>query len=348
MKAITFQDKQTLKYENIEDPSILKDDDAIVKVHIAGVCGSDLHVYHGRETGIDCGTAMGHEFVGEIIETGKAVTHFRKGDMVISPFTTNCGTCYFCQIDLTCRCVHNQLYGWREKGEGLHGGQAEYVRVPMADSTLMLLREGISQKAGLLLGDNFSTGYYCAEQADIQSNGTYVVLGCGSVGLMAILATKMLGAERVYAIDAVPERLKKAAEFGAIPINFKTQNPIEIITEATKGRGVDAVLEVVGSKEASRMAMNLVRPGGTISTVGVHTSNHFAFSPVEAYDKNLTFKIGRCPARYYMEKLSDKMPIFDKQISSLITHEFDLKDGIEAYHIFDKKEDACIKAILKC
>ncbi len=348
MKAITFQDKQILKYEDIADPTILREDDAIVKVHIAGVCGSDLHVYHGRETGIDCGTAMGHEFVGEIVETGKAVRHFRKGDVVISPFTTSCGVCHFCTIGLTCRCVHNQIYGWREEGEGLHGGQAEYVRVPLADTTLMLLREGMSQKAGLLLGDNFSTGYYCAEQADIQPNGVYVVLGCGSVGLMAILAVQMLGASQVYAIDAIPERLKKASEFGAIPINFKTENPVNIITEATKGSGADAVLEVVGSVEASRMAMNLVRPGGTISTVGVHTANHFAFSPIEAYDKNLTFKIGRCPARYYMEKLANNIHVFDQQISSVITHEFDLSEGVEAYRLFDKKEDGCIKGVLTC
>jgi len=345
MKAITFQDKQTLRYEDIPDPAILQNRDAIVRVHIAGVCGSDLHVYHGRETGIDCGTAMGHEFVGEIVETGSAVQGFRKGDMVISPFTTNCGVCHFCTIGLTCRCVHNQFYGWREKGEGLHGGQAEYVRVPMADTTLMLLPEGVSQKAGLMLGDNLSTGYYCAEQADIQVNGTYAILGCGSVGLMAILATRMLGAERIYAIDAVSERLQKAESFGAIPINYKTQNSVEIIMEATKNIGVDAVLEIVGSSEASSMAMRLVRPGGIISTVGVHTTP-FAFTPADAYDKNLTFKIGRCPARYYMTKLTEKLPTFDTQISSVITHEFDLAEGVEAYRIFDKKEDGCIKSVL--
>ncbi len=346
MKAITFQDKQSLRYEDIPDPTILQDGDAIVRVHIAGVCGSDLHVYHGRETGIDCGTAMGHEFVGEIVETGGAVQGFRKGDIVISPFTTNCGICYFCTIGLTCRCVHNQFYGWREKGEGLHGGQAEYVRVPMADTTLMLLPEGVSQKAGLMLGDNFSTGYYCAEQADIQANGTYAILGCGSVGLMAILAVRMLAAEHIYAIDAIPERLQKAKSFGAIPINFKTQNPVEIIMDATKDIGVDAVLEVVGSSEASSMAMRLVRPGGIISTVGVHTTP-FAFSPADAYDKNLIFKIGRCPARHYMTKLTDKLTTFDTKISSVITHEFDLAEGVEAYRIFDKKEDGCIKSVLR-
>lgn len=345
MQAITFQDKQTLKYESIPDPVILRDDDAIVRVHIAGVCGSDLHVYHGRETGIDCGTAMGHEFVGEIVEKGRGVHHFQKGDMVISPFSTNCGVCHFCKIGLTCRCIHNQLYGWREKGEGLHGGQAEYVRVPMADASLMLLPEGVSQKAGLMLGDNFSTGYYCAEQADIQPNGTYAVLGCGSVGLMAVLATRMLGATQIYAIDTVPERLEKAKSFGAIPINFKTQNPVEIIMEATKGIGADAVLEVVGSNEASGMAMRLVRLGGTISTVGVHTTP-FAFTPADAYDKNLTFRIGRCPARHYMTKLTDKLTTFDAEISSVITHEFDLAEGVEAYRIFDKKEDGCIKSVL--
>ncbi len=347
MKAITFQDKQQLAYETIADPGILQTTDAIIKVYIAGVCGSDLHVYHARETGIDCGTAMGHEFVGEIVEIGKAVKNFKVGDIVISPFTSNCGQCYYCKIGLTCRCEHGQLYGWVQEEKGLHGGQAEYVRVPMADGGLVLLQEGISAKAGLLLGDNLSTGYYCAEQANIQPGGSYAVIGCGSVGLMAVLATKMLGAERIFAIDAIEARLQKAASFGAETLNYKTDNVIAQIKEATKGRGVDAALEVVGSFEASRLAMELLRPGGIISTVGVHTTNQFAFSPVEAYDKNLTFKIGRCPARYYMDKLSKIALENNAKISSVITHEFALKDGIKAYQIFDQKEDNCIKAILK-
>lgn len=346
MKAITFQDKQKLKYEDIADPRILDGGDAIIKVHIAGVCGSDLHVYHARETGLDCGTAMGHEFVGEIIEVGKTVRHFKRGDVVLSPFTTNCGVCYYCSIGLTCRCEQNQLYGWVQEGEGLHGGQAEYVRVPMADASLMLLKEGVSAKAGLLLGDNFSTGYYCAEEAGVQPGGTYVVLGCGSVGLMAVLSLKMLGAERIYAIDAIPDRLQKAEEFGAKTLNFKTTDIVAQIKEATQGRGADAVLEIVGSPKAARLAMDLLRLGGTISTVGVHTSQHFSFSPIEAYDKNLTFKIGRCPARHYMSKLMEKARTYDEQISSVITHDFSLKEGVEAYRIFDKKEDGCIKAVL--
>jgi len=347
MKAITFQGKQQVSYSSIPDPYIVNPTDAIVKVYIAGLCGSDLHIYHQRETGIDCGTAMGHEFVGEIVETGKQVQNFKKGDVVISPFTSNCGQCYFCSIGLTCRCIHNQLYGWVENGKGLHGGQAEYVRVPFADYSLIRLKENLSAKTGLLLGDNFSTGYYCAEQAEPKPKDCCVVIGCGSVGLMAVLSLQILGVQQMFAIDSVAERLQKATLFGAKAINFKKENTQKIIEEATKGIGADAVLEVVGSPSASRLAMDLVRPGGVISTVGVHTTNQFAFSPVEAYDKNLTFKIGRCPARYYMEKLIPKAAELDEKIHSVITHEFALKNGVSAYAVFDQKADACIKAILK-
>src|SRR3954470_12158436 len=192
MKALTFRGKETIDYESIADPAILFPTDVIVKVKVCAICGSDLHVYHEHEKGIDHGTAMGHEFAGEIVEVGKESRAFKKGDFVMSPFTTSCGKCFYCQIGLTCRCIHNQLYGWVEKGKGLHGGQAEYVRVPLADSTLMTVPEGVTIEEGLLLGDILSTGYFCAQQAEVKPNGTYAVIGCGPVGLMTILGAREL------------------------------------------------------------------------------------------------------------------------------------------------------------
>jgi threonine dehydrogenase-like Zn-dependent dehydrogenase len=346
MHALTFGGIETIVYSSVPDPGILQSTDAIVEVKLSGICGSDLHVYHGREVGLDNGTVMGHEFVGTIIETGNDVKKLHKGSRVLSPFTTSCGECFYCRIGLTCRCEKGKLFGWVQSGHGLHGAQAKYVRVPMADSTLIPLSKDLSEEKGLLLGDIFSTGYFCADNAGINSNGIYVIIGCGPVGLMTVMAAKHLGAESLFAIDYSNERLELAKEFGAIPLNPSLNDVKEKIMNATNGRGADAVMEVVGSSEALCLSIDLLRPGGTISSVGVHTANNFSFSPTEAYDKNLVYKIGRCPAHYYAEKLLKEEVIQKYPVEKIITHHFALNDGAKAYEVFDKKLDNCIKAVL--
>jgi len=273
MKALTFQGIRKIVFREVPDPVILHPTDVIIKNIYSAVCGSDLHVYHGRETGIDTGTVMGHEFVGEIIETGSGVRNFARGDQVISPFTTSCGECYFCR------------------------------------------------------------------------DGSYAVLGCGPVGLLAIMSAIEMGAMKIWAIDSIPYRLEAAGSLGAEPVNLKTGSPFEEIMNSTKGVGVDAVMEAVGSHEAMKLAYELVRPGGIISTVGVHTDHQFAFSPVQAYDKNITFKIGRCPARFYMEKLLKKMEEGKFDLERILTHRYPLSAGEKAYKVFDRKEDDCLKII---
>ena len=346
MQALTFAGIETVVLESVPDPSIIHPADAIVQITMAGICGSDLHVYHGKEAGLDTGTVMGHELVGIVVETGKHVKNFHRGSRVLSPFTTSCGVCYYCQIGLTCRCEKGNLFGWVQKGHGLHGAQANYIRVPMADSTLVPLSNDLSEEKGLLLGDIFSTGYFCADNADINRKGVYVVIGCGPVGLMTVIAARHLSAKTLFAIDHIPERLLQAKEFGAIPLNPSLIDVKQQILEATQGRGADAVMEVVGSPDALRLAIDLLRPGGTISSVGVHSAKHFSFSPVEAYDKNLVYKIGRCPARYYAEKLLQEGIVQRYEIENIITHRFALQDGVKAYEVFDKKMDNCIKAVL--
>ena len=210
MQALIFGGIETVLYQKVPDPKILDPTDAIVRITLSGICGSDLHVYHGRETGIDEGTVMGHEFVGTVVETGNAVKKFYKGSRVLSPFTTSCGACFYCRLGLTCRCIKGNLFGWVQQGHGLQGAQADFIRVPLADSTLLPLSNDLSEEKGLLLGDVFSTGFFCAENASINSKGSYVVIGCGPVGLMAIVAAKHLGAGKLFAVDFVPERLKKA------------------------------------------------------------------------------------------------------------------------------------------
>jgi len=217
----------------------------------------------------------------------------------------------------------------------------------MADTTLVSLSNDLGEEKGLLLGDIFSTGYFCAENAGVNNKGVYVVIGCGPVGLMTTLAAKDLGAENLFAIDYSDERLQMAKEFGAASLNPSEVDVRSEILGATNGRGADAVMEAVGSPEALRLAMDLLRPGGIISSVGVHTAKNFSFSPGEAYDKNLVYKIGRCPAHYYSEKLLREQVIQRYPVEKIITHHFILKDGAKAYEVFDKKLDNCIKAVLR-
>ena len=347
MKALTFQGKEKIVYGNVADPTIAAASDAIVKVKQACICGSDLHVYYEHEKGLDPGTAMGHEFVGEVVEVGNGVRSIKIGDVVMSPFTTNCGQCFYCKIGLTCRCVKGQLYGWVEKGVGLHGGQAEYVRVPLADSTLQKIPEGVSLEEGLLLGDILSTGSFCAHQAAIKSKEVQVVIGCGPVGLMTIVGARELGAENLYAIDTIEERLAMAEKFGAIPINLEKQNAVETLKAITNGRGADSVMEAVGNGSAARLAYEVIRPGGIISTVGVCNDSHLPFSPVEAYNKNLTYKVGRCPARYFMDRLVPMVQAKKYELTSILTHRMKLSEGAMGYDIFANKKDNCLKVILE-
>ncbi|MBL7848050.1 MAG: alcohol dehydrogenase catalytic domain-containing protein [Cyclobacteriaceae bacterium] len=347
MNALTFQGKEKISYTTVPDPVILDPGDAIVRVSCCAICGSDLHVYHEREKGIERGTAMGHEFTGEIVEVGEQVKNFKTGDLVMSPFTTSCGQCFYCRAGLTCRCIHSQLFGWVENGHGLHGGQAEWVRVPLADSTLVKIPDGISREEALLLGDVLSTGFYCARQAQVKSNGVYAIVGCGPVGLMAVIGAREMGAQKIFAIDTQPERLEKAKEFGAIPIDASNQSAREVIQESTEGRGADGILEAVGSGPAVKLAYELVRPGGIISSVGVCTDANLAFSPVEAYNKNLTYTIGRCPARFMMNQLVPLVQQKKYNIASLFTHRMKLEQGAVGYEIFSGKKDNCLKVLLE-
>jgi threonine dehydrogenase-like Zn-dependent dehydrogenase len=346
MRGLTFHGKGDIRFESVPDPVIETPTDAIVRLRLGAICGSDLHVYHERERGLDRGTVMGHEFVGEVVEVGPGVEHIARGSRVLSPFTTSCGQCFYCRRGLTARCAHGALYGWVQDGSGLEGAQAEYIRVPLADGTLVEIPETVPDEEALLLGDVLSTGYFCARQAEVNSEGVYAVVGCGPVGLMACVGAHELGARTVYAIDSVPERLALAARFGAIPINFETSDPVGTLRDATDGRGADAVLEVVGSPAASRLAMDLLRPGGTLSIVGVHTEEHFSISPVEAYDKNLTLRIGRCPARAVLAELLPMVEQRKYDLGAVFSHRLPLSEGARGYEIFDRKQDGCTKVLL--
>lgn len=347
MKALTYTGIKSISYESIPDPIIVEQTDIILRTKYCAICGSDLHIFHGRETGIDHHTAMGHEFTGEIVELGNQVKNFQRGDQVVSSFSTACGQCFYCQSGLSSRCEKNQIYGWVEQGLGLQGGQAEYVRVPMADTTLVNYEDyGIHGDLALLAGDIFSTGYYGALLAEIKPESTVVVIGCGPVGLMAILSAQLLGAKQVIAIDQVPSRLEVARSMQAFILSpdesFEAQ-----IKNINQGRRADAVIEAVGNKSAQQLAFDLVRPGGIIATIGVHTTNEFAFKPADVYNKNITYKSGRCPARSLMPTTLGLIASNPSAFKPLITHRLKLSEGVGAYDLFDQKKEGCIKLLFE-
>ncbi len=347
MKALTFQGDRSVLYEDVADPRIEDPGDVLVRIDLAAICGSDLHPYRGVERGLDPGTPMGHEAAGRVMEAGPGVRRFRAGDRVAIPFTTSCGTCPFCRDGLTSRCVKGELFGWIEKGVGLAGLQAEAARVPMAETTLMKLPDEVSDEEGLLLGDIASTGAFCADLAGAGPGGAWVVIGCGPVGLMTVLAAARAGAGALWAVDTVAARLDQAARFGAEPIDASRCDAAQVVREATQGRGADGVMEAAGGRIAARLAWECVRAGGTIASVAVHTEETFAFTPAEAYARNITFRTGRCPARRYMESLLPVVRAGGTRIAEVISHRLTLASGGEAYRMFDARRDGCSKIVLK-
>jgi len=345
MRAITFQGERQVAFEIVPDPTILEPRDAIVRVERSAVCGSDLHAYHGREVGLDPGTVMGHEFLGTVVERGPSVRRFTAGDRVVSPFSTACGECDPCMRGLSARCVAGGLFGWVSNRRGLQGAQAEYVRVPLADTTLVAAPENVDLDVALLLGDVLPTGFYAARRAEVGEGATVVVLGCGPVGLAAVLAARAAGAETLFAVDGVPERRAVAAGFGATPFDSNTDGVAKRLRDETAPQGVDAVIEAAGTPAASRLALELVRPGGTVVVVAVHNEENFAFPPSAVYDKNVTYRSGRCPARSLMPGLVDWVRSHQSDAARLVTHRWPLASGVAAYELFDSRGDGCIKVV---
>eukprot|EP00798_Chlamydomonas_sp_ICE-L_P005094 gene5094-34894_t len=328
MTALTFQGKQDIAFKQIPTPSLVHPTDVIVRVTLCAICGSDLHPYNERERGIACNTVVGHEFVG-------TVKSLQIGDRVMSPFTASCGKCYYCSLGVTVP---------EEERCGLHGSQAQFVRVPLADSTLVKIPEDITDEQGILLGDILSTAFFCAESGGCGPGQTVAVIGCGPVGLLAIVAAKHF---KIFAVDSVAARLEMAASLGAESLNFERSDVVAAIKEQTDGRGADVALEVVGASSALKLAFDVLRPVGTLSSVGVHTADNFPFSPGQGYDKNITYKSGRCPARFMMEKL---VPLLASgalsEATKIITHRRPLSEGVESYIAFDQKSDGMIKCLL--
>lgn len=345
MRAVTFQGVGKVGLVELAEPVLEQPSDVVVAVRAAAICGSDLHPYTGREAGLDVGTAMGHEFVGDVVEVGAAVERFAVGDRVVAPFTTSCGVCWYCQRGLTARCELGELFGWRQGGLGLHGGQAERVRVPLADTTLVRAPDGVADEEALLAGDVLSTGFYCAQLGAIEPEHVVAVVGAGPVGICASIAAAEV-ARRVFVLDFVAERRALAARRGATGVDPADPAAMSEIQDATGGRGVDVVLECVGSEQATAASFALVRPGGVIAAAGVHCEPHFAFSPGDAYDKNLTYRAGRCPARAMMDLTMPLVASRAHDLGALFSHRMPFEEAARGYELFARRADGCTKVLL--
>lgn len=346
MRAVTFGGVRQVDLVELDEPALEQPTDVVVAVRAAAICGSDLHPYLGREGGLDVGTAMGHEFVGDVVEVGAAVESFAVGDRVVAPFTTSCGRCWFCARGLTARCEQGQLFGWRQAGRGLHGGQAERVRVPLADTTLVAAPAGVEDEVALLAGDVLSTGFYCAQLGAIEPEHTVAVVGAGPVGVCATIAAAKV-ARRVFTLDFVAARRALAAANGAVAVDPGDEEALQQLRDATDGRGVDVVLECVGSEAATATSFALVRAGGTIAAAGVHCEPHFAFSPGAAYDKNLTYRAGRCPARAMMDATMPLVASGAHDLGALFSHRMPFEEAPRGYEMFAAREAGCTKVLLQ-
>ncbi|VUC32806.1 unnamed protein product [Clonostachys rosea] len=336
MDAVVFRGKFQVAVERRPIPRIQDDGDVIVKVKYTALCGSELHVFRGHQPS-DTGFIMGHEFVGEVVEIGAGVTMFKKGDQIVSPFTVNCGQCFYCSHGHSSRCVESALFGTAS----LDGAQAEYCRVPKADATIVKAPSAIDTKKLVLMADIFPTGYFAAKNAfsgfsqALIDKATVVVLGCGPVGLCAIVNALEYKPRHVLAVDAVELRLQQAKQLGAGPWNFKTDlsGLKQKVLELTDGRGADIVIESVGHSDALRLAFDLLRPWGTISSIGVH-NGEIPWSGNEAYAKNLTLKMGRCPVRSLFVDALEMLEKKQNELDFMVDNIRPISDAVQAYDDF--------------
>jgi threonine dehydrogenase-like Zn-dependent dehydrogenase len=388
MKALCWHGKGDVRVENVPDPQILNPRDAIIKITRTAICGSDLHLYDGYIPTMEKGDILGHEFMGEVVEVGASNKKLKVGDRVVVPFTIACGNCFFCQKEMWSLCDNSnpnawmveKLYGFSGSGlfgyshmmGGYAGGQAEYARVPFADIGPVKIPDEIDDEKVLFLSDIFPTGYMAAENCNIQRGDTVAVWGCGPVGQFAIKSAYLLGAERVIAIDDVPERLEMAhKEGGAEVLDFNDEDIFDKLKEMTGGRGPDSCIDAVGLEahgksidalydrakaamflatdrpHALRQAIHACRKGGTVSVPGVYGGFLDKVPFGAAFSKGLTFKMGQTHVHKYLRPLLELVQQGRIDPSFVITHRLRLDDAPAGYATFKNHEDNCIKIVLK-
>jgi alcohol dehydrogenase len=345
MKALVYNTKLEGHYNLVERdmPIILDPKDAIVEVTMSSICTSDLHIIHGQVPRANNNIVLGHEYVGKIIEVGPEVKTLKVGDRVSANCETFCGECFFCKKGFINNCEKG---GW-EIGCRIDGCQAEYVRVPLADQGLNKLPDNVSDKNALFVGDILATGYFGAEMCEIEPEDTIAVIGCGPVGLCAMICAKVLGATNIIAIDIEQSRLDlaKSQNLATHYINSSNCNLEDEIKKLTQGRGADKVIEAAGAKNTFELSWKIARPNAIIADVALYEENQTLPLP-SMYGKNLTFKTGGIDA-IHSEKLIDLISQGKINTDFLITHTYKLDNIMEAYKTFETKKDGCIKIAIE-
>jgi 2-desacetyl-2-hydroxyethyl bacteriochlorophyllide A dehydrogenase len=336
MRAVTFQAPGEVQLDDVPEPELLAPDDAIVRVEASGICGSDLHIYHGRVQ-IEPGFVIGHEFVGEVIAAGDEVTRVKVGDHVLGTYGTACGECFFCKREEFHKCDEARVYGHGATLGSLQGAQAEQVLVPHANLTLRPVPDGISDDVALFAGDVMGTGFHAIDSRPLADGETAAILGMGPVGLCAVQAAKAAGASEVIAIDTVEDRLKMAESFGATPVHLTEQDPRAEVKKLTEGRGVDLAVEAVGHPDALEMALRLARKAGTVSVTGVYaerTEVHMGMLWIKA----LTLTSGHANVIKHLDRVLELLSEGKLDPAPLVTHHMKLDEAPDAYRAYDNKE----------
>ncbi|MBW3603674.1 MAG: alcohol dehydrogenase catalytic domain-containing protein [Actinobacteria bacterium] len=342
--------------DDLADPVVEAPTDAVVAVTQAGLCGSDLHPYEGREA-VRFGVVPGHEAVGRIVSVGDDVSDLTVGARVVVPFTTSCSRCEPCRRRLTARCANGALFGFGSPHDAsappLHGGQAQLVRVPWADGTLVEVPDDVDDRSAVLLTDNLPTAWCAVRRADLTPGDAVVVVGLGAVGLCAVAAARWGGAGTVLAVDPVAARRERAVRLGAVAA--APAAALQRLAEVCgSGQAAPAVIEAAGTPTAQALAFSMVRPGGTLSVIAVQTAEQFGFTPVEAYDANITMRFGRASVRAAMDQLlapaGATSPLAGDALRSLaevvITDpDVPLADGPAVYDRFARRTGGIVKAV---
>lgn len=377
MLAMDFRGPKRIRMTRKPDPEIEHPNDAIVKVTRSCICGSDLHLYHGLVPDTRVGSTFGHEFTGVVEEIGSSVQNLKVGDHVLVPFNIFCGSCTFCQRELysNCQNVNSEstavgaIYGYSHTAGGYHGGQAERVRVPMADVGPTKIPNDIHVEDAVLLTDAYPTGYQAAEMGGIKEGDTVVVFGAGPVGIFAAKSAWLLGAGRVMVVDEIEYRLEFVKKWAPCEVvNFREVDDVAMqIKRMTDGYGADVCIDAVGceaagnaaqtftgikaklqagSATAVQWAINSVRKGGVVSIVGVYGPTANLIPLGNAVNKGITLRMNQASVKRHLPRLIEHIQAGRIRPREIITHRVPLEEAAEAYHIFANKLDNCIKTVL--
>lgn len=385
MKALTYHGSKDVRVETVPDPQLVEADDILLRVTATAICGSDLHLFHGKIPETRHGDIFGHEFMGVVEDAGSAVTEVSVGDRVVIPFVIACGKCFFCENELFAACETTNpdegasvrkrskmtppaaLFGYSHLYGGVPGGQAEYVRVPKANVGPFAVPGSLADEKVLFLSDTLPTGYQAVLNARVEPGSTVAIFGAGPVGLMAAACARMLGAERIFMVDSEQYRLNFAVSaYGVIPIDFSEGDASERILEATNGRGVSASIDAVGfeakgsttetvlstlkietsSGEVIRQCISATQRGGVVSVPGVYAGFIHGFLIGDAFDKGLSFAMGQTHVHKYLPELLGFIEDGDLDPDIIISHRMKLADAAQGYKIFDEKREDCRKVVM--